>query len=429
MTNSDSHPSLATARQRQTCRLCHSRDLELVLPLSPTPVAEKYLDHPANADQVPVYPLDLFMCRRCGHVQLLHIIDPEFLYRDFNYRSAGTPALVRHFDETAEMLTSHYHFSGSPLVVDIGSNDGSLLRCFQSRGFRVLGVDPAREIAAEASAAGILTLPEFLTPCVVEQISKEHGPASIVCAFNVFAHTDDLEGMTACIRDLLAPDGIFVFECSYLGDILEKMLLGTIFHEHLSHHSLTPLASFLLRLGLELVDVRRNAIQGGSIIGIAKKIGGAHHEFPAVREMLTQEKLAGLATPDTVRRFGHSLASAAARLSAFTQQQQSNNRRFWGFGAARSGTTLIAQLGLGKIIERIVDDNPAKQGKFTPLHAIPVVPTPLLYKEMPDFTLILAWIHSDTIIAAHKAYLQAGGKFITCFPEPKIIGNDGAILL
>jgi SAM-dependent methyltransferase len=418
--------NLATSFERNSCRLCHSAELRKVVPLAPTPVAEKYLEQPENADQVPVHPLDLYMCHHCGHVQLLHIIDPEFLYRDFNYRSAGTPALVRHFDEVADIISTHYRFAHSPLAVDIGSNDGSLLQCYKNRGFRVLGVDPARDIAAEASAAGIPTLPEFLTRDSVGQILEQQGPASVVCAFNVFAHTDDLEGMTTCIRDLLAPDGIFVFECSYLGDILEKKLLGTIFHEHLSHHSVTPLAAFLSRLGLELIDVRRNTIQGGSIVGIAQKADGRHPVQSSVRKILAEEDHQGLTTPETIEQFSHFLSNARKNISSFIQHQKSLGNCFWGFGAARSGTTLITQLDLGDAIERIVDDNPAKQGKFTPLHGIPVVPTRFLYEEMPEFTFILAWIHSDTIIAAHKQYLEAGGRFVVCFPELKIIGALGA---
>ena len=423
------HQNFATARERKACRLCNSDDLRLVVPLAPTPVAEKYSDCLEEAPNVPVHPLDLFMCLHCGHVQLLHIVDPEFLYRDFNYRSAGTPSLVEHFDDTAEFVSSNYHFSKSPLVVDIGSNDGSLLNCFKKRGFSVLGVDPARDIAAEASAAGIPTLPEFLTPTIVKRIIEEHGAASVVCAFNVFAHTDDLEGMTSCIRDLLAPDGIFVFECSYLGDILERMLLGTIFHEHLSHHSITPLAAFLSRMGLELVDVRRNAIQGGSIVGTAQKTGASHPVLPTVHKILGNEAQARITAPETIMQFSRSLSDAAWKLSAFIEQQQAISKSFWGFGAARSGTTLITQLDLGKIIDCIVDDNSAKQGKFTPLHGIPIVPTKLLYKEMPDFIFILAWIHTDTILTAHRPYLEAGGKFVVCFPEPKVVGYLETILL
>jgi SAM-dependent methyltransferase len=429
MKASSINQKIVTSHQRDICRLCCSKNLELVVRLDPTPVAEKYLESPEHAGQVPVYPLNLYMCSDCGHVQLLHIIDPEFLYRDFNYRSAGTRSLLEHFEQTAESVACSYKFDSHPLAVDIGSNDGSLLKFFKNRGFNVLGVDPAVEIAAEASTAGVPTLSEFLTPKVVQHILSNHGPAAVVCAFNVFAHTDDLEGMTSCIRDLLAPNGIFVFECSYLKDILEKMLLGTIFHEHLSHHSIAPLRAFLERLGLELIDVQQNDIQGGSIVGIAQRKWGCRPVLPSVENFIVAERDMKLQSPETVKEFSQKLTSIRTEISSFTQAEKKQGKRFWGFGAARSGTTLMAQLDLGNVIERIVDDNPSKQNKFTPLYGIPVVATEHLYHEKPDFAFILAWIHASKIVASHQRYLEEGGKFITCFPRPCIIGNTGIVPL
>ncbi len=429
MSNKSFHYVSAKALIRETCRLCRSRALEIVIPMENTPVAEKLLESPEDAADVVFHPLDVFICQSCGHVQLLHIIDPELLYRDFNYRSAGTKALIDHFDATAADVAFRFKFGSNPLAVDIGSNDGSLLKCFKNRGFRVLGVDPAIEIAQEATAAGIPTQADFVTSEVVEKIVFEQGHASVVCAFNVFAHTNDLEGMTICIQQLLAPDGIFVFECSYLRDILNKMLLGTIFHEHLSHHSITPLWQFLGRLGLELIDVVHNQIQGGSIVGIAQLKGGPHHVMQSVSEFLLIERDEKLLEPATVRRFSERLSFTRDRLSAFVASQLAIGKRFWGFGSARSGTTLITQLRLGRVIENIVDDNPDKQYKFAPPFGTPIVPTASLYSEKPDYIFILAWIHTESILERHKHYLDLGGRFIVCFPELKIIGKNGSNMI
>lgn len=396
--------------------------------MDPTPVAEKALESPEKVDQVPVFPLDLYMCHACGHVQMLDIVDPEFLYRDFNYRSAGTKSLLEHFDRIAAAVASSYRFDSSqPLVVDIGSNDGSLLKFFKNRGFVVMGVDPAKEIAAEAATAGIPTLAEFLTPEAVKTILSTTGYASVVCAFNVFAHTDDLEGMTNCIRDLLSPDGIFVFECSYLKDILEKMLLGTIFHEHLSHHSVAPLKAFLERLGMELLEIQHNQIQGGSVVGIAQRKGGPHPVLSSVEQFLAEEKRVKLDSPETIKEFNKKILSIRDKITRFIESEKSNRKHFWGFGAARSGLTLMVQLDLGRVIERIVDDNPSKQNKFTPLYGTPVVTTDYLYREKPDFVFILAWIHASTIVSRHKRYLENGGRFIICFPKPLVIADSGKI--
>src|SRR5258706_9099273 len=234
-----------TVKKRKTCRLCESPRLELVVPLAPTPVAEKYVTEQELSQPTAIYPLDLYLCLDCGHVQLLDVVDPKFLFDEYTYMSGNTKPLVQHFDECAEVTLKRYQLKPDSLVIDIGSNDGSLLRSFQKRGMRVLGVDPATEIAAKATQQGIPTIPNFLTNDLSKTIKAEHGQAAVVCAFNVFAHADDLAGMADSIRQLLAPNGLFLFEFSYLLDIIDRMLLGTIFHENLSHHSVKPMANFL----------------------------------------------------------------------------------------------------------------------------------------------------------------------------------------
>ena len=270
---SDKQMKISVSR-RNKCRLCDGRKLELVVPLAPTPVAEKYVTREELDQETPVYPLDLYLCLDCGHVQLLDVVDPQFLFDDYTYESGSTKQIVQHFDKTVEAACARYRLAPDSLVVDVGSNDGSLLRCFQKRGLRVLGIDPAREIAKKATQSGVPTIAEFLNLELARKIKKEHGPAAVVCAFNVFAHADDLSGMADSIREMLAPNGVFIFEVSYLLDILDRMLFWTIFHEHVSYHSVKPMASFLRRHGLELIDVQRVGIQGGSIIGTAQVAGG-----------------------------------------------------------------------------------------------------------------------------------------------------------
>jgi len=194
----------------------------------PTPVAEKYAAQDELDQPTPSYPLDLYICLDCGHVQMLDVVDPAFLFADYTYQSGKTRKIVEHFDEIAETTLRRYNITGG-LAVDIGSNDGTLLSRFKQRGMRVLGVDPAKEIAAKATESGVPTITDFMSVGLAKKIKQEHGAVSVVCAFNVFAHNDDIAGMTESIRELLAPGGVFVFEASYLLDILDRMLLGTIF--------------------------------------------------------------------------------------------------------------------------------------------------------------------------------------------------------
>ncbi len=410
--------------RRNKCRLCDGRRLELVVPLAPTPVAEKYVTREELDQETPVYPLDLHLCLDCGHVQLLDVVDPEFLFDDYTYESGSTKQIVQHFDKTVEAACARYHLAPGGLVVDVGSNDGSLLRCFQKRGMRVLGIDPAREIAKKAAQSGIPTIPEFLNLELARKIKKEHGPAAVVCAFNVFAHADDLSGMADAIREMLAPNGLFIFEVSYLFDILDRMLLGTIFHEHVSYHSVKPMASFLRRHGMELIDVQRVGIQGGSIIGTAQAAGGGHPANPVVAELLEQERARGLDRVETLKDFAAQLRKVKEELGGMMAELKKQGKTIWGYGAARSGTTLISQMNLGKVISHIVDDSPAKQNKFSPGDHIPILPSKALAEQKPDYAFILAWVHARQIIENNRGYLEQGGRFIVCFPNIQVISAE-----
>jgi SAM-dependent methyltransferase len=409
--------------RRKSCRLCDGTRLELVVPLAPTPVAEKYATKDELNQPTPSYPLDLYLCLDCGHVQMLDVVDPAFLFADYTYQSGKTKKIVDHFDAIAEATMRRYHVAGG-LAVDIGSNDGSLLGRFKQRGMRVLGVDPAREIAQKATESGVPTISDFMSVQLARTIKLEHGAASVVCAFNVFAHSDDIAGMTESIRELLAPGGVFVFEASYLLDILDRMLLGTIFHEHVSHHSVKPMVSFLKRHGLELIDVQRNSIQGGSIVGTVQLIGGPHPAAKTVGDLLEIERARKLDQPETLKKFSHDLQQLKQRLEEMMADLKRQGKTIWGYGAARSGTTLIAQMNLAKVITHIVDDSPDKQSKFSPGDHIPILPTRALYEKMPDYVFILAWIHAQPIINNNRAYLERGGRFILCVPEIRVVGPE-----
>lgn len=409
--------------KRSICRLCESKNLEMVIPLAPTPVAEKYLNKNQLNQEEIICPLDLYICKICGHVQLLDIIDPKFLYSDYTYSSGNSSGLVKHFKEYADNIINKYKPEKNSLVVDVGSNDGTLLRFFKKYELNVLGVDPAKEIAEKATTEGIKTLPEFMNIKLSQSIKKNYGLAKIVTANNAFAHMDDLIGMLKSIKNLMQPDGIFVFEVSYLLDVIQKILLGTIFHEHHSYHSLKPLVKFMKRHDMEIIDVERVTIQGGSLIGTAQIIGGPHKISSSVEKLLQLEEKNELDNPETLKKFSSKMKKLKDDIGKILNDFKKQGKTIAGFGAARSGTTLITQMGIGKLLDFIVDDNPEKQGKFTPGDHILVKPTNTIYEKKPDYLFILAWIHAKKIIRDNKKYIDEGGHFIVCFPEVKIIGK------
>ena len=408
--------------------MCGSSLLKRVVEIAPIPLAERYVTAEKRGTPTELFPVDVYMCETCGHVQLLDVIAPEVLWQDYTYESAVARGMPEHFENVARAILRRHEPAAGSLVLDIGSNDGSLLRPFKNRGFRVVGVDPAREIAAKATAAGFETIPDLYTTDVAAALRASHGQASIITAFNAFAHTDDMQGMAEAIRTMLAPGGVFVFEAQYLADIVERALLGTIFHEHLCHHAIKPLSRFLARHGMEIFDVERVPIQGGSIIGYVQELGGPRKIQPTVAALVALEDERQLDRVEGVAVLAEKLDAAKARMQELLIAWKREKKRVCAYGAARSGPTFINHLGLADSIECVFDDHPLKVGKFTPQHHLPVVPTAEIATRRPDILIILAWVHADRIIAKNRAFLEQGGHFVVCSPEVSVIGVNGPVL-
>jgi len=412
---------------RDTCRLCNSPHVRLVVKLQPIPLSEGYTLDPEAALAAERFPVDVYMCQDCGHVQQLDVIDPDSLWDSYTYVSGEAKGMPEHFQAVSQKILERAKPPENALIVDIGSNDGSLLKPFKAAGHRVLGIDPATEVARRANEAGIPTIPALMTPELAATIREEHGPASVVCAFNVFAHADDLGAMADSIRIMLAPDGLFFFEAQYLLDIIDGVLIATIFHEHISHHSVKPLVQFLDRHGLELIAVDRARIQHGSMIGTVQLKGAGRPVEDSVREILALEDERRLDALETMETFARRVEALREQTMALVSRWKQEGLSIAAFGAARSGPTLIAQLGLQGSIEFIVDDHPEKVGKFSSGDGIPILPTAALAEKKPSYTLILAWVHSQKIIETHQDYLHNGGHFVVLCPDTRVVGAQGTV--
>lgn len=414
--------------KRTTCRLCDSAELDLVVPITATPVADAYVPKELLNEEQECFPLDLYQCRACKHVQLLDVVDPEVLFRHYSYFTGRTGGLLKHFEDYAERVIRRNNIPTGSRVLDIGSNDGTFLSFFKARGMQVLGVDPAKNIAQKANESGIETLPEFFNSAIAAKIRAERGPAKIVSANNVFAHTDDMGGMADAVCTMLDDDGVFVFEVSYLVDVVEQMLLGTIFHEHVCYHSVIPLDAFLRRHGMELIHVERVGIQGGSIIGTAQRLGGPRPIDGSVAELKQLEETSRIHDPATLKAFSDKIETVRQGVTELVSKLHADGKTIAGFGAARSGTFLIYHFNLGKILDFIVDDSPDKQSLFSPGYHIPVYPTSEMYARKPDYVFILAWVHSKAIAKNHQRYIDGGGKFITCFPSIQVVTPESPLV-
>jgi len=408
--------------RRKTCRLCDGKDLELVLSLTPTPPANALVSKEQLTVKQECFPLDVFQCCDCGHVQLLDVLDPHFLFEHYLYVSATSPVFVKHLQDYADWVISTFNMPPKSLVVEAGSNDGTFLKFFKQAEMEILGIDPARNLAEAATKSGIETLAEMFTILLARKIRRERGPAKVIVANNVFAHADDLAGFADAARELLDNDGVFILEVSYLVDVYEKTLFDTIYHEHLSYHTVAPLARFFEAHGMELIAVQRVQSQGGSLRAVVQKKNGNRKVNKSVSELIQLEQSLGLDTPDTMKFFASQIDALRRDLNQAIREIKGKGKRIAAFGAPAKATTLMYYFGLGPDkLDFIVDDNPLKQGLFTPGLHIPILPTQTLYEKRPDYLLILAWNFAEDLMRRHEQYHSAGGRFIVPIPKVEII--------
>jgi C-methyltransferase C-terminal domain/Methyltransferase domain len=283
-------------------------------------------------------------------------------------------------------------------------------------GCKVLGVDPAVEIARRATEEGVETLPEYFTAQTAAAIRERYGLASIITANNVFAHSDKLPEMADGIRSLLKPEGIFSFEVSYLLDIVQKMLFDTVYHEHLCYHSVKSLQSFFRRHDLELIGIDRIATKGGSLRGTVQRAGGPRTASPVIAQMIEWERLTRLHSMETFSAYSSRIEEAKRSFLTLLDRLKAEGKSLAGYGASPTVTTLLNQFDLAGRIEFLVDDNPVKQNTYSPGHHIPVYPSDALYKREVDAVAILAWNYAQPIMTKNQAFTNNGGRFIVPLP-------------
>jgi len=408
-------------QRRATCRLCGGTSLSEVLSLAPTPPANAFVSEKQLGKAQTAFPLDIFFCEDCHHVQLLDVVDPAVLFENYVYVSGTSPVFVRHFEEYARHVIDAFAPAPGARVLDIGSNDGTLLGFFKDAGFSVLGIDPAKDIAAQATAGGIETITGFFSPEIATAIKAERGGFSVITANNVFAHIDDLGGVLDGVATLLDDDGVFVFEVSYLVDVFENTLFDTIYHEHLAYHAVAPLILFMRAHGMELIDAVRVDSHGGSLRAVARPTNGPRPVAESVGELVALEKKMGLDRAETYRDFGVRIDVLKAELSGLLRGLKEDGYAIAAFGAPAKATTLMYHFGIGAdLIDYIVDDSPLKQGLFSPGMHIPVVPSSAIYDRKPDYVVVLAWNFATPIMEKHREYSRAGGRFIIPLPDVKI---------
>lgn len=394
------------------CRLCGEQALEPAIELASTPIGDKFVTAAQTGEIQPDFTVRLMLCQRCGQVQLSEIIDPGILYGDYCYTTSVSVGLPGHFASAATAILRDSGASTGDLAVELGSNQGVMLRAFREQGLRVLGVDPATEIAQRATESGVETLPGFFTQALAQKIAAERGKAAIILANNVIANIPDLDDVARGIRELLSDRGVFVFETSYLLDVVRKHLIDTIYHEHISYLAIRPLQAFFRRHGLALVDAERIPTKGGSLRGMVRHAGAGFKETTRLKTLLAAETDAGIFEPTAYHELDADIARLGRKLVQTAAELRARNESVVCYGATAGPLTMLYSLGLKGLVNAFVDDNPDKIGKFSPGLHIPVHDSDWLYQCGAKTVIVLAWRYIDAITARHSRFLEQGGRFL-----------------
>jgi SAM-dependent methyltransferase len=408
---------------REDCRLCHSKNLYSFLDLGMHPHSDGFLTQKMLSEVEQFFPLQVDLCVDCGQVQINYVVDPMFLYAndEYLYDSSITQTGTEHFLSMASSIVDTFGIKPGSLAIDVGSNVGLLLSGFKQKGMTVLGVDPAPKPAKIANEQGIETLPVLFTAALAEEITKTKGKASVITATNVFAHIDDLDDFMQAVDTLLTPEGILVIEAPYFADLLEKLEYDTIYHQHLSYLSIKPMSLFCERFGMELFDVQRTSIHGGSIrLFIGRK--GAHPVQPIIANLIQNEAAQAIHTEDRMDDFADDVLAHRQALIRMLVSLKDAGKTIAAVSAPAKGNTLLNYCGINRsLLQYVTEKNPMKVGLFTPGTHLPIVPDSTLTEQTPDFALILAWNFSEEIMKNLAAYQQKGGKFIVPIPFPSIV--------
>ncbi len=392
-----------------------------ILSLGPTPLANALLadDDPTRDEQV--YPLDLRFCPGCSLVQIEEVVPPETLFREYVYRTSTSETMVRHAADLARRLTIERRLGAASLVIEAASNDGYLLRAYREAGVRVLGVEPAANVAAVAQADGIPTRTTFFGSATGRSLAREGLRADVFHAHNVLAHVPDLNGFVTGMAEVLAPTGIAVIEVPYVKDLLDGCEFDTIYHEHLSYFSLTALERCMTRHGLVVADAERVPIHGGSLrLHVAP--GGTAVTSDRIAALLAEEAGWGVAEEAPYRAFAERVGRVCEELRELLDALRSEGRRIAAYGASAKGTTLLTTCGIGReTLDFVVDRSPVKQGMFTPGSRLPIHPPERLVDDMPDYTLLLTWNFAAEILAQQEEYRRRGGRFIIPIPTLEVV--------
>jgi len=400
------------------CRVCAANSLELVLDLGSVPLANAFRD-PSDTAEEDRFPLGVTFCHTCSIAQLVELVDPEVMFRRYVYTPGASATWRDHCSELSDWLRARLGTT-SPFVVEPASNDGTLLREVRTWAGRVLGVDPAENIAQMATDAGIPTLPKFFGTETAEELVAEYGQADLVVGTNVLAHVPDIVDFIRGASRLLTDDGLFVIEAPYLVDLVAGTAFDSIYHEHVSYLSVSALARVMPMGGLTLTHVERTPVHGGSIRFVGRK--GSRQPDRTVGEFLAEEARLGFDDGRALEQFSAAVDRVRAEFRRVVAELRRHGRRVAAYGATEKGTILLNTAGLSRDdVQYIVDKSELKQGLLAPGTGIPVVSPDAIQHDPVDVLAILAWNIKEEVMKQESGFAARGGEFLIPIPYPTLV--------
>ena len=397
------------------CRLCQKPHIEMVLDFGLVPLANAY---PTQRDaKENYYPLTVMKCKDCGHIQLRETVDPEVLFSSYSYASSDSPALIKHFHEFACTVTSRLSLDEYDSILEIGCNDGILLKEFVKLGLiNLYGIEPATNIAERAIGIGAIILNLFFNEITAKKIRDMHGKMSVICANNVFAHVADVESLAQGVSDLLTDDGVFVFENAYLLDTIKGLYFDQVYHEHLQYYGIVPLQKFLGRFGLEIFDIQHVSTQGGSFRIYAKKKTSTKWSVqPVVHQWVEREESFGLYSNETYKDFERKIENLSKEVRLFISSSINEGKTISCYGCPAKFALFSKVFSLTQQnVQYVIDDSPLKQGCFSPGQKIPIMNREYFVQNPTDICLIAVWNMADSVIARNPEFK---GKWVVPMPQ------------
>jgi len=368
------------------------------------------------------FEMEVAFCENCKMFQLVRQPDPnQMFHENYAFFSGTSTYMEEHFKQFADKVINNYLTGNDPFVIELGSNDGIMLKNFAKKNIKHLGIEPSKNVAKSAEQHGVKSLNEFFDDKLAEKIVIEHGKTDVFLAANVMCHIPNIRSVVKGIKKLLKPSGIVMFEDPYLGDVILKTSYDQIYDEHTFLFSATSIKNLFDQFDMELIDAQPQVTHGGSMRYVLSH-RGAREVLPSVEECLAIEKGMGLRETKTFEKFKKNCKKSKGQLVTLLTELKSHNKRVVGYGATSKSTTILNYTGIGSdLIEFISDTTPTKQGKYTPGSHIPVKSYDEFRKNYPDYAVLFAWNHAEEIMAKEQGFIKNGGKWILFFPEVRVV--------